>query len=174
MRAMVAGRGVCFARATFISRRTFISLGFSRPSDRLALWTGLRIMSPLFLVGTSANHRFRGSLRSAATFPSIVVVDDGSTDNTAKLAAESGARGRFAPPKPWERARPVKTGFDHRDGGKDSTGPLLMDGDGQHQAGDIPAFIQRAEATQAGLGDRQPHARCHVPSVVAAAGSTVG
>ena len=81
--------------------------------------------------------------------PSIVVVDDGSTDNTAKLAAESGAR-VVSHPRNLGKGAAVKTGLTTAMR-KGFDRALLMDGDGQHQAGDIPAFIQRAEATQAAL-----------------------
>ena len=91
--------------------------------------------------------------------PNVVVVDDGSRDNTHKLAAEAGAW-VVSHPQNFGKGAAVKTGlttalrkgFDRA---------LLMDGDGQHQAGDIPAFVQKAEATQAALviGNRMHDAR---------------
>jgi len=80
---------------------------------------------------------------------SVIVVDDGSTDDTGKLAAEAGAeilhhdqpRGKGAALElGWLRAR--ARGF---------SWALTMDGDGQHSPSDIPAFLKKAEDGQAAL-----------------------
>jgi glycosyltransferase involved in cell wall biosynthesis len=72
----------------------------------------------------------------------VIVVDDGSHDATAALAAEAGAevirhsrpRGKGAALNTgWQRA--FERGFDWA---------LAMDGDGQHAADDIPAFLTTA------------------------------
>jgi glycosyltransferase involved in cell wall biosynthesis len=69
----------------------------------------------------------------------VIVVDDGSSDGTAQLAVQAGAevirhkrpRGKGAALNTgWQRA--VEHGFDWA---------LVMDGDGQHAAEDIPAFL---------------------------------
>lgn len=86
--------------------------------------------------------------------PSVIVVDDGSTDDTGLRATHAGAevvrhdsnRGKGAALRSgWERA--WERGF---------TWALLMDGDGQHAPDDIPAFFHRAAKTGAPLiiGDR--------------------
>jgi len=81
--------------------------------------------------------------------PNVVVVDDGSRDNTAKLAAKAGAR-VVSHPRNLGKGAAVKTGLTTAMR-KGFDRALLMDGDGQHQAGDIPAFVQKAEATRAVL-----------------------
>lgn len=81
--------------------------------------------------------------------PNVIVVDDGSTDATAREAADAGAivvrravnggKG-CALREGWGRARAM--GF---------AWALCLDGDGQHAAGDIPDFFTCAEQTSARL-----------------------
>jgi len=79
----------------------------------------------------------------------VIVVDDGSTDETGRCAAEAGAevirhgspQGKGAALKAgWGCA--VERGF---------RWALSMDGDGQHAAADIPAFLSCAERGRAAL-----------------------
>ena len=81
--------------------------------------------------------------------PGVIVVDDGSTDATARNAREAGAElvrltanaGKGAALRAgWERA--LEQGFEW---------VLLLDGDGQHATEDIPGFFATAEATTARL-----------------------
>jgi glycosyltransferase involved in cell wall biosynthesis len=81
--------------------------------------------------------------------PTVFVIDDGSQDNTGVLAKKAGAevlhhdapRGKgMALQSGWQRAR--ERGFDWA---------LALDGDGQHSAEDIPAFLDAAERTGAEL-----------------------
>ena len=81
--------------------------------------------------------------------PHVVVVDDGSRDNTAKLAADAGAV-VVSHSRNFGKGAAVKTGLTTAMR-KGFDRALLMDGDGQHQPGDIPAFVQKAEATAAAL-----------------------
>ena len=77
--------------------------------------------------------------------PAVFVVDDGSADGTAGLAAKAGAeviRHRRALGKGaalaagWGRAREKRFRW-----------ALSMDGDGQHAPADIPAFLHCAQET---------------------------
>jgi glycosyltransferase involved in cell wall biosynthesis len=90
--------------------------------------------------------------------PTIVVVDDGSSDATGVRALEAGAlvlrhernRGKGAALNTGLKAA-WKKGF---------RWAVLLDGDGQHAPEDIPAFRVRAENTGADLviGNRMQHA----------------
>lgn len=66
----------------------------------------------------------------------IIVVDDGSTDETAELARKSGAR-VICHPVSLGNGAAIKTGA--RAAGGDIL--VMMDGDGQHKADDIQALI---------------------------------
>jgi glycosyltransferase involved in cell wall biosynthesis len=81
--------------------------------------------------------------------PKIIVVDDGSTDVTLEKAKLSGAEIIRLPKnsgkgaalhKGWQRAREFGVKW-----------VLLLDGDGQHAADDIPNFFECVEKTAATL-----------------------
>ncbi|HLP78509.1 MAG TPA: glycosyltransferase family 2 protein [Candidatus Paceibacterota bacterium] len=92
-----------------------------------------------------------GSLVRAvrAQLPAVLVVDDGSIDDTSEKAVQAGAevvrhgftKGKGAALQAgWNRAR--NQGFKWA---------LTMDGDGQHSPSDIPKFLKCAEQTGADL-----------------------
>jgi len=92
-----------------------------------------------------------GALVSAVRqfIPGVIVVSDGSTDDTAAIAGRAGANVLLhatslgkgeALQNGWRRAR--EQGFKWA---------LTMDGDGQHSPDDIPTFLNRAENTSADL-----------------------
>ena len=84
-----------------------------------------------------------------AHLPTVIVVDDGSTDDTAERAAEAGAEiVRHATNR--GKGAALRVGFQHlRDCG--FAWALMLDGDGQHAPEDIPIFFRRAEETGAAL-----------------------
>lgn len=76
--------------------------------------------------------------------PRVIVVDDGSTDSTAVIARHAGADViRFA--KNHGKGAALQAGW-RRAHAEGFSWVLLLDGDGQHAAGDIPEFFTRAEA----------------------------
>jgi glycosyltransferase involved in cell wall biosynthesis len=81
--------------------------------------------------------------------PTVLVIDDGSSDGTSALAKKAGAevlryevsRGKGAALQAgWEHAR--RNGFKW---------VLMMDGDGQHSVNDVKKFFEAAERTGAEL-----------------------
>lgn len=76
------------------------------------------------------------ALIRAAHWHEVLVVDDGSADDTARLAAEAGARVVRHPYNKGNGAS-VKTGIRH------ATGEfvLILDGDGQHHPGDAVRLV---------------------------------
>jgi glycosyltransferase involved in cell wall biosynthesis len=77
-------------------------------------------------------------LTAAATWHEILVVDDGSTDDTGAIAATAGAR-VIRHPYTKGNGAAVKTGI------RAATGEFLMiiDGDGQHQPADALRLVAR-------------------------------
>jgi glycosyltransferase involved in cell wall biosynthesis len=84
----------------------------------------------------------------------VVVVDDGSTDDTAQNATRAGAT-LAQHRSPCGKGAALRTGFSLL-AEKGFSWALTLDGDGQHDPADIPAFLRRAEETSDGLlvGDR--------------------
>jgi len=79
-------------------------------------------------------------LEAQQHIPLVVVVDDGSPDNTAEMAREAGAVVLVHPVNLGKGAA-LRTGFRYaREQG--SAFVLTMDGDGQHAAADIPLFLE--------------------------------
>lgn len=76
----------------------------------------------------------------------IVVIDDGSADQTTRVAKEAGAT-VLEHVRNQGKGAALQTGFDHaRTTGCDLA--LTLDGDGQHAPSDIPAFLQAYERTR--------------------------
>lgn len=79
----------------------------------------------------------------------VVVIDDGSQDNTSKIAKESGAIVLRNEINKGKGASLIK-GF-HYALTKDFDAVITMDGDGQHAVTDIPYFIQAAKLSDSGI-----------------------
>ena len=88
----------------------------------------------------------------------VVVVDDGSRDNTSAVAAQHGAV-VISHLRNQGKGSALRTGFAHALRAK-YEGIITMDSDGQHQPGDIPRFIQAVERQHAGIvvGNRMENA----------------
>ncbi|MFH1753451.1 MAG: glycosyltransferase family 2 protein [Candidatus Omnitrophota bacterium] len=79
----------------------------------------------------------------------VVVVDDGSDDNTSEIARSGGAH-VIAHDKNMGKGASLKMGFKHAiENGYDAV--VVMDGDGQHDPDDIGRFVSAAESTGADL-----------------------
>ena len=77
-----------------------------------------------------------GALRTSAPWYEIIVVDDGSTDQTGPHATRAGARVIRHPYNKGNGAA-VKTGVRHASG----EWIVILDGDGQHQAEDAARLV---------------------------------
>lgn len=79
----------------------------------------------------------------------VIVVEDGSTDNTALRAKESQAL-VLSHPRNLGKGQALRTGFKYIRGG-DYDAVVIMDADGQHLASEIGGFIKSAQNSKAGI-----------------------
>ena len=79
----------------------------------------------------------------------VLVSDDGSSDNSATLAQEAGAR-VLAHKTRTGKGATLRRGFDYILK-KNYTGVIVMDGDGQHSPEDLPQFIKQIEKNPVSL-----------------------
>lgn len=84
----------------------------------------------------------------------IIVVDDGSSDGTAKMAKKAGVK-VISHPYNIGNGAAVKTGI------RNATGEILVmiDGDGQHDPADIPKLIEKAGPYDMAVGARTRESR---------------
>ncbi|MDI6606461.1 MAG: glycosyltransferase family 2 protein, partial [Candidatus Omnitrophota bacterium] len=89
----------------------------------------------------------------------VVVVDDGSEDNTSGIAREKGAV-VLRNPRNEGKGASLKEGFNFALG-EDYDAVITMDGDGQHRPDDIPYFMRLAKYSEGGIfiGNRMSKAR---------------
>jgi len=92
---------------------------------------------------------FVSALRDTASWREIIVVDDGSSDETGARAAHAGARVVRHPYNKGNGAA-VKTGIRHAGG----EFVLVMDGDGQHRPADAPRLIAKLAEYELAVGAR--------------------
>ncbi|GAA1255295.1 glycosyl transferase family 2 [Oryzihumus leptocrescens] len=82
------------------------------------------------------------------TFPQVVCVDDGSSDDSARLAREAGARVVQHPVNLGQGAA-LQTGFDYALSDPAMKWVVTFDADGQHQVADALAMVERLRAGDA-------------------------
>jgi glycosyltransferase involved in cell wall biosynthesis len=94
--------------------------------------------------GYNEAERIRAVIDAARAFLPVVVVDDGSTDDTAAISEAAGATVLRQIPNQGKGAA-LKRGFRHAiETGADAV--LMLDADGQHDPAEIPKFLH-AQAT---------------------------
>ena len=79
----------------------------------------------------------------------VVVVDDGSTDKTADLAAKAGAEVLRGIDNQGKGPRLIEGQAHAFAAGAEQV--ILLDGDGQHDPADIPAFLEAADRSSGAL-----------------------
>lgn len=91
--------------------------------------------------------RIAAVVRAAAEHLPVLVVDDGSSDATARVAREAGAEVLEQRPNAGKGAA-LRAGFRHALAcGYD--GALTLDGDGQHDPAEVPLFLEAFGAAAA-------------------------
>ena len=99
--------------------------------------------------GYQEGPRIAAVVEAACRHLPVVVVDDGSTDDTAVQAEAAGAIVLVQRPNAGKGAA-LRAGFRHAlEHG--AAAVVTLDADGQHDPAEIPAFLAAFEATHAGL-----------------------
>ena len=94
-------------------------------------------------------NRIRTVIEGAAAYLPILVVDDGSADETAEVAAAAGAETLLQSPNQGKGAA-LQAGFRHAlAAGFDAV--LTLDADGQHDPAEIPHFLSEYADNEADL-----------------------
>lgn len=109
--------------------------------------------------------RFIGSvvLKTRRYVDQVIVVDDGSTDQTAQIAEECGAL-VIRHEKNCGKAEAINTGLE-RARAMDAALVILIDADGQHDPAEIPTLVAPIEAQQADVvvGSRFKGKKSEIP-----------
>lgn len=86
------------------------------------------------------SERIEKVIRVACSYLPVLVVDDGSSDNTAEIAQRAGAEVLLQNPNQGKGAALVR-GFRHAlEKGYDAV--ITLDADGQHDPDEIPTFLE--------------------------------
>lgn len=119
-----------------------------QPSD-----TQARILA--LIPAYNEGERVAGVVRGALAALPVLVVDDGSRDDTAAFAAAAGAEMLYQRPNQGKGAA-LRAGFRYAlEQGYDAV--ITLDADGQHDPAELPAFLDLYAAQQPDLiiGERQ-------------------
>ncbi len=127
-----------------------------RSTDSLAAVSHGVVSIPAYNEEARIGSVVRQCLRSGVE---VWVIDDGSTDATARVASQAGAR-VLTHPKNFGKGRAIRTALEAFSGATQDY-LVFLDGDGQHDPAAIPSFLLLAERSGADivLGNRM-----YVPS----------
>lgn len=114
------------------------------PAPDSALSEGVWLVVPLYNEGEVIADVVHEARR---TFPQIVCVDDGSTDNSAAEARRAGARVVQHPVNLGQGAA-LQTGMAYALSDPGMRWVVTFDSDGQHQVSDVLAMLEKARAEQ--------------------------
>ena len=94
--------------------------------------------------GYQEGPRIGAVVEAARAFLPVVVIDDGSTDDTAARAEAAGATVLVLRPNAGKGAA-LRAGFRHALE-RDASAVVTLDADGQHDPAEIPLFLEAFEA----------------------------
>jgi len=110
----------------------------------------ISVVIPVYNEAQAIGEVVRG-IRNYVPDAEILVVDDGSTDDSGRVAREAGAY-VWSHPYNVGNGAAVKTGIRLASGDK----IVLMDGDGQHDPEDITRLVEASEKYDLVVGARDP------------------
>ncbi len=119
-----------------------MTAGAARPGDDAAPAPGGRSAAAILALIPAHDEapRIAAVVEGAARHLPVLVVDDGSSDDTARVAEAAGARVLRQTPNRG-KGEALKTGFRHAIA-EGAAAALTLDADGQHDPAEIPAFLE--------------------------------
>ncbi|MBI5124161.1 MAG: glycosyltransferase family 2 protein [Candidatus Omnitrophica bacterium] len=113
--------------------------------------SGIEMIKAIVLIPSYNGSKTIGAIirRIKALGLQACIVDDGSTDNTGSIAEQEGAS-VLRHEKNKGKGASLREGFRHIFE-KDFDAVLVMDGDGQHDTGDIEHFFKKMDQTGADI-----------------------
>ena len=110
--------------------------------------TNIRIVIPAYNEAAAIARVVEGALAHGP----VIVVDDGSTDDTAARAEAAGAE-TIRHPRRLGKGQAIRTGLAAA-AARGATSVLTLDGDGQHDPADIPRLCAAAQPGRLVIGGR--------------------
>jgi glycosyltransferase involved in cell wall biosynthesis len=139
-----------------------VTAGAARPDDDAAPAAGILALIPAH----NEAPRIAAVVDGAARHLAVLVVDDGSSDDTAGAAEAAGARVLRQTPNRG-KGEALKTGF-RRAIAEGAAAVLTLDADGQHDPAEIPAFLEVWARTRGTANDARAGGRGALELVIGA------